>query len=257
MPEQALEPLRSAPSDAGLFIDFDGTLSEIVDSPEMARPAPGVIELLHALSRRLKLVAIVSGRSTHQLVEWLGPDIEIWGLHGAERSDAGQVVLSHRAVAYEELMPAVAAEARAALALDGIQVEDKGAMVGLHYRQAPDRASAEKLVAEVAQDLADRHGLIVGTGRLVVELRPPLGFSKAAVILERTRESGLAAVAFVGDDIVDLPAFDALDELAAEGVATVKVAVNSSEAPAELLRRADIVVEGPSGVVTLLRGLLD
>lgn len=257
MPEQTLEPLRSAPGDAGLFLDFDGTLSEIVESPEMARPAPGVIKLLNDLSRRLKLVAIVSGRSAHQLVEWLGPDIEIWGLHGAERSDSGRVVLSDSAVAYEELMPAIAAEARAALSVDGIEVEDKGAMVGLHYRQARDTASAERLVAKVAKDLADRHGLTVGAGRLVVELRPPLGFSKAAVILERAREEGLNAVAFVGDDIVDLPAFDALDELAVEGVATVKIAVDSNEAPAELLRRADIVVEGPPGVVTLLKALLD
>ncbi len=71
----------------------------------------------------------------------------------------------------------------------------------------------------------------------------------------RERAEGLAAAAFAGDDRVDLPGFDALDELAAEGMTTVRVGVRSDEAPPELLDRADVVVEGPAGVVNLLSAL--
>jgi trehalose 6-phosphate phosphatase len=73
-------------------------------------------------------------------------------------------------------------------------------------------------------------------------------FSKAAVVLERSRELGLRAAAFVGDDRVDLPGFDALDILGDEGVSTLRVAVSSDEAPEELLERADLVLAGPSSV---------
>jgi trehalose 6-phosphate phosphatase len=61
---------------------------------------------------------------------------------------------------------------------------------------------------------------------------------------------------FAGDDTVDIPAFEALDALASDGVATVKVAVSSPEAPSELIERADIVVGGPEGTVDLLRSLV-
>jgi trehalose 6-phosphate phosphatase len=93
-------------------------------------------------------------------------------------------------------------------------------------------------------------------GRLAFELRPPIEVTKADIVLRRTREENLSAAMFVGDDRVDIPAFEALDELAAEGVATVRVAVDSSEAPDELLERADIVVDGPSGTIALLSQLV-
>lgn len=238
-------------------MDFDGTLSEIVDDPSAARPVEGTPLLLAQLAERFALVAVVSGRSAHQLLEWLGPQVEIWGLHGAERTLDGEVVLAEAAEPYLSVMGRAAEEARAGLAGAGIEVEDKGVMVGLHYRRATDRRWAEEEVLRQAGRLAERHGLEVGRGRLVVELRPPVHFSKADVVRKRARALSLRAAAVVGDDLVDLPAFDALDELALEGVATVRVGVASPEAPGELLERADVVVEGPSGVLRWLSSLRD
>jgi trehalose 6-phosphate phosphatase len=76
------------------------------------------------------------------------------------------------------------------------------------------------------------------------------------VVSERARAAHLEAVMFVGDDTVDLPAFDALDELSEQGVATLRVAVRSDESPPELLERADVVVDGPPGVLDFLSRLL-
>ena len=252
---RGLAPFVESPETSGLFLDFDGTLSEIVTRPGDARPYPGAVELLDKLARRLGLLAIVSGRSAHQLLEWLGPTIEIWGIHGAERTVDGTVVLAEAAAPYSDLMRAVKEEAAAAMAeldLRGVVIEDKGVMIGLHFRAAerPDEARAR--LDELAGDLAARHGLIRAGGRLAYELRPPVEFSKAAVVLDRTRELGLSAAAFVGDDRVDLPGFDALDRLADEGLDTLRVAVDSAEAPPELLERADVVVDGPAGVLELL-----
>ena len=256
MTEGAVELLLRDPGSTGLFLDFDGTLSEIVDHPDAARPVEGVPELLMELARRYMCVAVVSGRSAHQLLRWLGPGVEIWGLHGAERTEGGRVVLSGEAARYESAMQAIADEARSELDDDGLEVENKGVMLGLHYRRAGDHEGARRKVELVAQQLADRHNLKVGHGRMVVELRPPIEFTKAEVVRRRIGELGLRAAAFVGDDIVDLPAFDALDEFENEGLNAVKVAVNSVEAPPQLIERADLTVDGPRGVVELLRSLL-
>lgn len=243
--------------DAALFLDFDGTLSEIVELPHQARPHSGVREVLEDLGRALGLVAIVSGRSASQLLEWLGPGIELWGVHGAERTVDGRIELTDAAKPHAELMASVLEEARSALArlaLPGVVLEDKTIMIGLHFRAAADRAKARAALDALAQELADRYGLLRAGGRLAFELRPPQEFSKAAVV--RDRAKGFSAAGFVGDDVVDLPGFDALDELRAQAV-TLRVAVNSSEAPEELLRRADVIVDGPQGVVALLRRIAD
>lgn len=255
-----VEALIEDRSRAGLFLDFDGTLSEIVHRPADARPVKDAAETLAALASHFGLVAIVSGRSAHQLVSWLGTGIEIWGVHGAERTVDGSVVLSDAARPFEELMRVVHAEAVervAALGDPGVVVEDKSVMIGLHFRAAEDVDRARDELDRIAEELARRHGLHRAGGRLAFELRPPHEFSKAAVVLDRTRELGLAAAAFVGDDRVDLPGFDALDVLAGgDEVATLKVAVRSDEAPSELLERADVVVDGPAEAVRFLRSLL-
>jgi trehalose 6-phosphate phosphatase len=248
---------KARPESAAVFLDFDGVLSEIVPVPSEARPAPGVTELLSDLGEAVGTVVIVSGRRASELLEWLGPSVEIWGVHGAERTIGGTVRLSDKASPYQELMHAVAREAEERLGpLAGVTVEDKAVVVTLHYRTAQDKDSARRAVEETAGVLAERHGLSAHGGRQSVELRPPVELSKSTVVLDRARSTGAASALFVGDDTVDLPAFDALDELAREGVTTLRVAVRSDESPEALLERADVVVDGPSGVVEFLAGLL-
>jgi len=254
----AIAPLVAPGARSGVFLDFDGTLSDIVPVASEARPVAGAAELLAELARSLEVVAVVSGRAAAQLLEWLGPDVEIWGVHGAQRALNGAVELSDAVRSYVPTMATVRAEAEDMLnagGLEGLRVEDKTVVVTLHYRSAANRAAAARVVEDAARALADRHGLRVVGGRTAVELRPPVELSKAAVVRDRAREARLTAAMFVGDDSVDLPGFDALDELSEEGMNVVRVAVRSDEAPPELLARADLVVDGTPGVVELLRAL--
>jgi len=248
----------AAPERAGIFLDFDGTLSEVVPVPADARPVPGAPGVLRRLADSYGVVAVVSGRSAGDLISWLGPDIEIWGTHGAERALDGEISLSPEARRYRDTMRLVRDEARrqvSALALEGVVVEDKRVMVGLHWRNARDRQRAERELRELADRLAGEHSLAVSDSKMAVEIRPPLEFSKGDAVLSRARAERLGAAMFIGDDLVDLPAFDALDELAADGVTAMRVAVDSDETPDELLRRADLVVAGPTGAVALLEEL--
>jgi trehalose 6-phosphate phosphatase len=257
---EQLRPFVTAPERAGIFLDFDGTLSEIVQIPSDARPIAGARDVLDRLAAFYRLVVIVSGRSAEQLVEWLGPEVEIWGVHGAERATNGRVELSERAGPYANLMRRVHADASNRLAqlnIPGIVLEDKGVMLGLHFRAAPDVEQARRALDAVAADLAGEYGLTRAGCRLAFELRPPVEFSKAQVVLDRAREARLGAAAFVGDDRVDLPGFDALDMLEGEGVSALRVAVRSDEVPQELIERADLVVDGPVGALGFLTSLLE
>jgi trehalose 6-phosphate phosphatase len=62
-------------------------------------------------------------------------------------------------------------------------------------------------------------------------------------------------VAYIGDDLGDLPAFDALDRLADRGIAAVKVAVRTPDVSAALTQRAHVLVDGPDGALELLRSI--
>jgi trehalose 6-phosphate phosphatase len=143
----------------------------------------------------------------------------------------------------------------AELGLEGTVIEDKTVMIGLHFRAAGDRETAQRALDDLAADLANTYGLTRAGGRLAYELRPPIDLSKSQVVLGRSREASLTAVAFAGDDRVDLPAFDALDQLEEDGVATVRIGVRSDEAPPELLDRADVIVDGPRGMLAFLEQL--
>ena len=122
--------------------------------------------------------------------------------------------MSDRALAFTELMQRVRDEAETAVEdahIEGAIVEDKAVMIGLHYRAAADREAAARELDRIAEDLADRHGLWRAEGSSLSSSVPLPSSPKAAVVLERAREEGLKAVAFFGDDVVDLPGFDALD----------------------------------------------
>lgn len=256
-----VEDFQARAHAGGILLDFDGTLSEMVDVPSQARPYPGAVDLLRRLSEAYRTVAIVSGRSAHELVRWLGSDLDIWGVHGAERSRRGEieVTLSPIAAHFADTMTRVRDEAERRLArldIPGALVEDKGVMVGFHYRAAGDTERAADLLSGLVAELAAEYGLWQAGGKMAFELRPPIRLSKGDVVEVLAREAELQAILFAGDDTVDLPAFDALDRLIEQGVLAIRVGVASSEAPAELIERADITVSGPSGVLELLRRLL-
>lgn len=258
MKDARLRPFLEAPDSAGLFFDFDGTLSEIVDVPSDARPIEGVVEMLSQLSQRFRSVVIVSGRSAVELVRWLG-GVEIWGAHGSQRAVDGRVVLTERAAPYVDLMLRVKDEAEDLVRgakLGGVVLEEKGVLLNLHYRNVPDRDAGRRSIGDIAAFLALEHGLTIHPGRMSVELRPPVEFSKASVVREVAARDELQAAAFFGDDLVDLPGFDALDELDEAGIATLRVGVDSDETPRELLERSDLTVRGASGVVEMVRTLV-
>lgn len=245
-----LAPLRADPARAGIIADYDGTLAPIVDDPELALPVEGTAELLAQLADRYALIGVVSGRPLEFLDRLMPPGVVTAGLYGLEVKVDGERRDHPHGGAWREVIDDVAAHAEAA-GPAGMLVERKGLSLTFHYRAQP---ALEPEVRAWAQVEARRSGLVARPARMSVELHPPIEADKGSALMGVAE--GLGAVCFIGDDVGDLPAFDALDSLAAKGVATVRVAVSSNEAVADLVARADLVLEGPEEVHDLLRSLL-
>ena len=227
--------------EAGILLDFDGSLSAIVARPEDARPVEGAWEVLAALVVRYRVVAVISGRRSEEVAALLDvPGLRYFGLYGLQE-------------AAPELIAVVSPKVQAAAAaVPEAWVEDKMASIAVHYRQAPDPARARAQLVSALKGVASSAGLEVVEGKMVVELVPAGRPRKGGAVERLVGENHLSAALFAGDDVADLEAFRTLDSLAEKGLLALKVAVRGEETPQQLLDEATVLVEGPKGLVELL-----
>ncbi|MDE2148560.1 MAG: trehalose-phosphatase [Gammaproteobacteria bacterium] len=213
--DSQLPPLRR---DCALFLDFDGTLAEIAPRPDQVRVDAGLPGLLERLSRALDgAVAVITGRPLQQIDALLAPlRLPGAGLHGAQLrplTDAAVQLDDHPdiATARRRLNACKPAD-------DHVWIEDKGAVLSLHFRDAPQAAEASRRAVEAAARGLD---VDVMAGKSVYEVRPH-GVDKGAAIrlLMSTPVFGGRRPVFAGDDVTDEDGFAVVRSL---GGLTVKV----------------------------------
>jgi trehalose 6-phosphate phosphatase len=244
--ETVAERFRARSASAGVILDFDGTLSPMVVRPESATILDGVPEALGSIVDRYKLTAIVTGRRSAEIRARLPVEgIEIVGLYGAEGEPPIDPAV-RRAVA------AAIAEAPEALATI-VRVEEKGPFLAVHFREASDPQAAAVALRAMLSPIASSAGLDLMEGKRVIEFAPQGRTGKGAAVIDLVRAHQLEGAVFAGDDLADLDAFVALDELAADGLLIAKVAVGGTETPDAIIRAADLTVAGPAGLLALLQ----
>jgi trehalose 6-phosphate phosphatase len=257
----ALNAILERPHEASLAFDFDGVLSPIVADPGQSRPYPGVVAALGRLAELVGSVSIITGRPVADVLRLgdLGElaaleHFSIFGLYGMQRWDwAGRTVVSEPVPAG---VPAARAELPALLEraeVPGVTIEDKAMSVAVHTRRAAEPQAAFAALQAPLRELAGRHGLALEPGRLVLELRPP-GVDKGHALEAIVERHDSRAVAYFGDDLGDLAAFDAVERLRTAGRPGLKVCSGSDEVP-RLAARADLIVDGPPGVLEFVEGL--
>jgi trehalose 6-phosphate phosphatase len=183
-----------------VVFDFDGTLAPLVDDPDAARMSDATRTLLRLVSL-LYPCAVISGRSRCDVTPRLDgvPLVSIVGNHGAEAAH-GPVDRSVRA-----LVAGWADVARASLAgMEGIDVEDKGLSLAIHYRRASSQPEAELAVAAAARALK---GARLFRGHAVVNVVPPYLHDKGAAVAGVLSRIGRGRAMYVGDDTTDEDAF--------------------------------------------------
>ena len=244
---------KQDPRHSGIFLDFDGTISDIAPSPGGARLHPRAAGLLPGLARRYPL-CVMSGRRAADVASLVGiPHTHYVGVHGMEWME-DEPSIDPEVLPHLPALDKARDELYAVLpGLPGVTLEDKMLTLGLHFRQAPRE---EEKAVNLAEGLADNLGLKVRRGRRVVELRPPVEIDKGTVLIRLARGWRLKRALYAGDDLTDVDAFRGLRYLMREGgFDGVAIAVLSDETPVELEAVADVTVQGVDGLLDLLEEL--
>lgn len=257
--------VRAAPR-CVVGLDFDGTLSPIVDDPAAAHIHPEASDVLVDLATQIAAVAVITGRPARQALDLggleevgsavagAGKELYVLGQYGNERwTSSNRRIVSprppHGLATFELELPRTLRRAEAA----GAFVEDKGLAVAVHTRRLDDPDGAFQRLLPLLGDLAKRHDLVVEPGRNVIEVRSP-GMHKGLAVNALVEELDARAFLFAGDDLGDLEAFEAVAALRDRGLPTLLACSASSEESA-LVPLSDVVVKGPDGVLDLLRRL--
>jgi len=258
---EAMAAILADPGGTLLAVDFDGTLAPIVDDPEDAHADVDAVRAMGRLGSAIAKVAVVTGRPVRTAlrlgafdgVDGLGSMI-ILGQYGVERWDAasGETVVPpppDGIAGFEDELPAVLAEA----GVQDARIEHKGRAVVLHTRGLDDADGAFERLRDPVTALAARHELVTEPGKQVWEVRGH-GFDKGDAIRLLVEETGARHVIFAGDDLGDLPAFDAVEAMRADGRPGLLVCSASTEQDA-LADRADLVLDGTEDVAAWLSWL--
>ncbi len=205
-------PPQADAARVALFLDLDGSLLDFAEHPAAVEVTPLMRATLRRVDRALGgAFALLSGRSLEQIDAMLDvPEISAAGLHGGERREHPRAQAAHsRTVAQRNRIDALGSEARESVAaLEGVEVEDKGTALALHYRRAPQSSAR---VAEIADALLRKAGtgFELQRGNHVVELKPA-GCDKGDALAAFLREPAFAGRRpwMIGDDLTDEHAFE-------------------------------------------------
>src|SRR4051812_20638351 len=231
---QRYDELVAVAPDVVVGLDFDGTLSPIVDDPARAVIHPDAPQALVDLAAQVRAVAVITGRPARQVVELGGLeavadrlDDEAWlvvlGQYGNERWDAA--TREFRSPEPPQGLQEFRAELPGLLEREGASaayVEEKGLAVAVHTRRLPDAQAAVARLQEALGGAAERHGLALEPGRLVLEVRAP-GMHKGLAVRTALEENQGNGVLFAGDDLGDLEAFEAVRALREDGLPSLLV----------------------------------
>jgi trehalose 6-phosphate phosphatase len=264
--EQQYAALVRAADDLVIGLDFDGTLAPIVDDPDEAHIHPDAADVLVDLAEQVRAVAVITGRPARQALALggleevgnaigeHGRELFVLGQYGNERwTSTNRRVISPKPPrglgSFTAGLPRLLRQAGAAEAW----VEEKGLAVAVHTRRLEDPQAAYEQLLPLLTESAKSHDLDVEPGRNVIEIRAN-GMHKGAAMFQLVEELGAKAVAFLGDDLGDIEAFRAVEELRRQGLPGLLVCSASEEENA-LADLADVVVRGPEGVLDVLREL--
>lgn len=218
-----------------MFLDFDGSLVDIVERPDSVHVNPDLIPTLMALEQSLGgAVALVSGRALAVLDTFLQPlRLSAAGSHGAERrSPSGhieRIELADIDALADRLLGRLVQHPR-------LLLERKPAALAVHFRQHPELE--DWCLATMSALIEGRDDVSLQHGKCVLELKPKRASKDGAVLAFLSEQPFIGRTPyFVGDDITDEPAFVAVQAYGGHGI---KVGDGWSHARHRLAQPSDV-----------------
>lgn len=252
-----LTSLRAALPSALIALDFDGSLSALELHPEDARPRPGVAGLLRELRTAGATVAVVTGRNVASLLQISGfadiPGLIVYGTHGAERWEAGELRVPQVPPGLDELRQHLPGLLAGLTQEPDLWIEDKELSLVVHARLTPDPDAVLEKLADPVREAAAAAGLGVRPGKEVLEICIP-GIDKGSALRELLT-AGPSAALYAGDDLGDLPAFAEVKAWAQRtGRPSLTIGVGPPGGP--VTGTTDVTVPDPQHLIALLRQLI-
>jgi alpha,alpha-trehalose-phosphate synthase [UDP-forming]/trehalose-phosphatase len=228
-----------------LFLDYDGTLAPIAESPEQAVMSRETRELVARLADAIP-VAVVSGRNVEDVQQRIGIEGIIFaGNHGAEIRHKGETLVSQQSPRERRILEEFLHRLRSALAsIPGVLVEDKGITASVHYRLVDLKKLADFSAQFTGIARAYEKKFRITSGKKVFEIRPLKAWNKGDAVSWILEHRGAGKIpVYIGDDITDEDAFKSLKGRG------VSIAVGGSAF-------ADLYVEKQGQVAGVLEELL-
>lgn len=248
---------------AGVFSDFDGTLSEIAPTPDAAVPFAGAVEAFHRVARLVDVAGIITGRGVEDVRSKVDTDnLIIVGNHGLEWFEHGRHVDHEAGVAAEQAIAETLVAAQRRLAEDvpttHMLWENKRLTASIHYRNVDDPIEVGLKLLPIVEEEATARGLRVSVGKMLVELRPAVTVSKGTALEQIIQSRGLASAIFFGDDVTDVDGFRSLHRYRDEqGLRSVAIAIRSEDVHPEVIAESDVVLESVADTVGVLERLAE
>lgn len=256
-----IHDFRDHPDVSALLFDIDGVLAPIVAKAADARVPDDVISLLTRLSEGYLMVGAISGRAMSDVDRMVPvPGIARGGNHGLEVAEPGQPahMVAEAAEPVATLRRFVQQLDQGELAAHGTWMEDKGASVSLHYREAADPADAGRWLRAEVLPRAVAAGLRTRDGKMILELIPPVDVHKGTALRALVTAAGARRVLYVGDDHTDADAWRAMRAMRDAGEIEVAhcLLADGPEVDDAVRQAADSAVKGTDGVRVLMERLL-
>jgi trehalose 6-phosphate phosphatase len=235
-----------------LLVDYDGTITPIVERPEAAKLSDSTRRTLDAAARTPGIdVTVVSGRAIKDLRERVGlQNVTYVGNQGFE-VDGPALHFRHQSVDRVVSSMTAASEALRALKIPGALIEMKGPTLAFHYRGVSERRRDQAV--KQARAVLRRRRLRVVQGKLVLEGRPAVDWHKGHAALwvlgQRygTDWPARARALYMGDDTTDEDVFRSL-----QGIGR---SICVGEFVPQASARADFRLPDPDAAIALIRWL--
>ena|SRR5579863_3639530 len=213
---EVFAPRVAAASQIALFLDFDGTLANIVPVPQEAQMERGVRTTLESLAARNDFtLAIVSGRAVADVRKRVGLSKVIYvGNHGLEIESEEIRFREPDAEAFRRELRCLALQLKLALSdTDGLEIEDKGLTLSVHFRRVTEHL--QDWVRNVTCSTVARYrSFSCREGKMVLEVSPRVNWHKGKAVKWIARQilPTSSLVIYIGDDVTDEDAFGVISE---------------------------------------------
>lgn len=238
----------SRPQQTAVFLDVDGTLLDIAESPDAVIVPPGLLDALEQLHRRLDgALALISGRPVEELDRLLQPlRLAASGGHGAHWRETGDSPLRR---ATRDLPACVRVQLNAlANRHVGILAEDKGSSYALHYRCAPSLAGELRVELQALLRAPEGAGLRLLKGKQVYEVIGE-GVDKARAVQRLMATPGFTGrlPLYIGDDVTDEPAIALMRTLGGLGLSVGRAMPGASAVFSDAEQVRDALMQAAGG----------